>query len=467
MLGALCGAAVGANAVPATAATAPEPASRPNVIVFLVDDLGWMDLSCYGSKFYRTPNIDALAENGTRFTNAYSACTVSSPTRAALMTGKYPARLHLTDWITGHKFVWAKMAVPDWTMYLPQEEVTVAEVLKEAGYNTWHVGKWHLGDNPKYYPQHQGFDVNVGGCKAGSPGPVNENCKGYFSPYCKEHLTDGPKGEYLTDRLTDEAVSLIRNNDGRPFYLNMAHYAVHTPLMAKPGMAEEYEDDVVEDYFQKNTVYAAVIESMDQSLGRIVQTLRETKQLDNTLIIFASDNGALYKVSGSHPLREGKGSEYEGGIRTPLIVSWPGNVESGAECDTPVITMDIPTTLMSMVGSPQARKTDGRSLMPLLDGEPQPERPLYWHYPHYHSGGAKTYSAVRLGDWKLIEQLEDNSLELYNLKKDIGESRNMAEKHPDKVRELFTLLDNWRKEVGAQLPSPNPDYDPKRADKKK
>ena len=466
MLGTVCGVAAGSDAASAYGAVKHNEKKLPNIIVFLVDDMGWVDATCSGSEFYRTPNIDSLAANGMRFTDAYSACTVSSPTRAALMTGKYPARLHLTDFIAGQNFSWAKMSVPEWTKYLPLEEVTVAEVLKDAGYRTWHVGKWHLGNDPIYYPQNQGFDVNIGGSQAGAPGSPTETCNGYFSPYCKEHLTDGPRGEYLTDRLTDEAIALIRANDDTPFYLNMAHYAVHLPLQAKPGMAEKYEDSVDENYFQQNTVYAAMIESMDESLGRIVQTLREEKLLDNTLIIFASDNGALYSVSESHPLRAGKGSEYEGGVRTPLIISWPGYVARGVECDYPVITMDITTTLMTLVGSAQADKTDGQSLLPLITGGSLPERPLFWHYPHYHNGGAKTYSAVRLGDWKLIEQLEDNSLELYNLKEDIGETHNLAAEKPEKARELFTLLDNWRKEVGAQLPTPNPNYDPAKAHKK-
>ena len=320
-----------------SAAGADKPRELPNVVIFLVDDYGWMDSSCYGSHYYQTPNIDALARAGIRFTNAYSACAVSSPTRAALMTGKYPARLHLTDFIAGHNFAWAKMLPPDWCKYLPSEEVTIAEILRDAGYSTWHVGKWHLGQEEKYFPENQGFDVNIGGCGAGAPGQPGPRTKGYFSPYGVQYnLGPGPEGEYLTDRLTEEAVNLIRTRDkDKPFYLNMAHYAVHTPLQAKPEKVKKYEALADDAYFQKNPVYAAMIESMDESLGRIVEELEKEGIADNTLFIFASDNGALYSVSESHPLRAGKGSEFEGGIRTPLIVSWPGHIKPGSVTDEP------------------------------------------------------------------------------------------------------------------------------------
>lgn len=441
-------------------------AGRPNVIIFLVDDYGWVDSGCYGSRFYQTPNIDALAQAGMRFTNAYSACTVSSPTRAALMTGKYPARLHITDFIAGHNFAWARMSPPDWRKYLPSEEITIAEILRDAGYATWHVGKWHLGQEEKYFPQNQGFDINIGGCGAGAPGQPGLKTNGYFSPYgIQYNLPSGPEGEYLTDRLTDEAIALIRTRDkDRPFYLNMAHYAVHTPLQAKADKIARYERLVDSTYFQKNPVYAAMVESMDESLGRIMAELETQGIADNTILIFASDNGALYRVSESHPLRAGKGSEFEGGIRTPLIVSWPGHIKPGSISDDPVITMDISATLMDLVDYEPAPDVDGKSLMKVFKGGHLKDRPLFWHYPHYHF--AKPFSAVRLGDWKLIEMLEDNSIALYNLKTDIGETKNLAGKYPEKTAEMYALLKSWRKSVDAQYPVPNPHYDPARADKK-
>lgn len=443
----------------------PDKNRQPNVIIFLVDDFGWMDSGCYGSTFYETPNIDRLAAMGMRFTDAYSACTVSSPTRAALMTGKYPARLHITDFISGHKYPWAKLSVPDWTMHLPLEEVTVAEVLREKGYDTWHVGKWHLGNDPVWYPQNQGFAVNVGGGRAGAPGGAKGN--GYFTPYYLDNLPEGAQGEYLTDRLTDEAVRLIEENEGNPFYLNMAHYAVHTPLQAKPDSVVKYESKVREDHFQKNTVYAAMIGSMDESLGRIMSALDKKGVLGNTLIIFTSDNGALLRVSGSEPLREGKGSRYEGGVRVPMIVFWEGRIAPGSIENTPVITMDIPATIMDIAASPHLSRIDGNSLLPVFAGAHTPERPLFWHYPHYHTQGAVPYSAVRLGQWKLIEEFENGSLELYNLYEDIGESNNLAASHTAVRDRLHEMLSTWRFEVDAQMPYPNSEYDPARANIKK
>lgn len=437
----------------------------PNIVVFLVDDMGQIDASCYGSRFYQTPNIDALARKGIMFTDAYSACPVSSPTRAALMTGKYPARLHLTDFIAGHNFAWARTLPPEWTKYLPLEETTTAEVLKSAGYATWHVGKWHLGQEEKYYPQNQGFDVNIGGCGAGAPGQPGKKTKGYFSPYGVQYnLPPGPEGEYLTDRLTDEAVKLIRNRDKDvPFYLNMAHYAVHMPLQAKQDKIEKYEALADESYFQKNPVYAAMVESMDESLGRIMEALRKEGILDNTLIIFTSDNGALYSVSESHPYRAGKGSEFEGGVRVPLIVYWKGHTSHRVE-DEPVISMDIAATLMDIAGD-VPEDVDGVSLLGLIDGgQSLGKRPLFWHYPHYHF--TKPFSSVRYGGWKLTEMLEDNSIHLYNLKDDIGESRDLVAEYPDKAEELHRMLADWKKDIGAQEPVPNPSYDPYKADKK-
>lgn len=441
--------------------------SRPNIVMFLIDDLGWNDFGCYGSKFYQTPTIDSLAHAGVLFTDAYAACTVSSPTRAALMTGKYPARLHLTDWIAGWNYPWAKLSIPDWTKYLPLEEKTIAEYLKEVGYQTWHVGKWHLGDEEKYWPENQGFDVNIAGNYKGAPIKNEQGCNGYFSPYCLPRLENGKEGEYLTDRLTDEAVHLIENHGNAPFYLNMAHYAVHTPLGAKPELEKKYEALADSSYFQHNATYAAMIQSVDESLAKLLVTLKRKGILDNTLIIITSDNGAVHRISGSYPLRKGKGSEYEGGVRVPLITYWKGHTLCKQQNSTPVITMDLFSTILDAARiSMNDAKVDGTSLLPVMNGKDLKARPLFWHYPHYHNGGARPYSSVRLGDWKLIKQYETDSYELYNLREDIGEKNDLSKKNADKANELTVILDEWLKSVDAQLPSANVNWNPKREKKR-
>ena len=440
-----------------------ECGQSPNVVMFLIDDLGWNDFGCYGSRFYQTPTIDSLAHAGVLFTDGYAACTVSSPTRAALMTGKYPARLHLTDWIAGWNYPWAKLRIPEGTKYLPLEEKTVAEYLKDSGYQTWHVGKWHLGDDEKYWPENQGFDVNIGGNYKGAPIKNKEGCNGYFSPYCLPRLENGEEGEYLTDRLTDEAERLIEKQGDRPFFLNMSHYAVHTPLGAKPELERKYEALADSSYFHNNATYAAMIQSVDESLNRILEVLKRKGVLDNTLIIVTSDNGAVHKISKSYPLRKGKGAEYEGGVRVPLIVYWKGHTPVNKKVHTPVITMDLFSTIIDAAGVKAKDETiDGVSLWPVIKGEKESERPIFWHYPHYHNGGARPYSAVRLGDWKLIKQYESDTCELYNLKEDIGERKNLRDDCPQKADELSRVLEKWLKTVDAQLPSENPTWDAKR-----
>ena len=448
---------------------ASKQVETPNIVIFFIDDFGWKDLGCYGSTFYQTPNIDKIAANGVRFTNAYSACTVSSPTRAALMTGKYPAKLHITDWIQGHKKPYAKLNVPDWTMFLPLEEKTIAESLKELGYSTWHVGKWHLGDDEKYWPENQGFDVNIAGNYKGSPiagknkksAIINDECMGYFSPYCLPRLENGPNGEYLTDRLTDEAIKLIDNSKGKPFFLNLAHYAVHTPIQGKPEKTEKYKLLIDNANTQKNAEYAAMIESVDESIDRVMKKLEEKKMLENTLVIFASDNGALANISSNFPLKKGKGWAYEGGTRTPLMIYWKGKIEGGRVIDEPAITMDVYSTILDVVGIKQAKEVDGKSLLPVILENKKYDRPLFWHYPHYHND--KPHGSVRYGDFKLIEYFEDQHYELYNLKTDGGETTNLVSTNPSKLAELQKLINDWRKKVGAQMPTPNPNYDPKKA----
>ncbi len=435
------------------------PAAKLNIIFVLTDDLGWTDLGCQGSQFYETPNIDRLAREGMRFTQAYSACTVCSPTRAALMTGKYPARLHLTDWIAGHVLPKAKLKVPDWQMHLPLAERTIAEALRAAGYATASIGKWHLGGS-EFYPDRQGVDVNLAGCDRGQP-------PSYFSPYGIPTLSDGPKGEFLSDRLTDEALKFMEQNRAKPFFIYLPHYAVHTPLMGKPEVVAKYARKADPQNPQRNAKYAALIESVDDSIGRIRQKLDELQIADQTVIIFTSDNGGLIlnNVTSNLPLRAGKGSQYEGGVRVPLCIKWPGVTQPGSVCDVPVITPDFYPTLLALAKLKPAKGQgiDGESIVPLLTQTgPLRRAAIYWHYPHYHPGGATPYGAIREGDWKLIEVFEDQHVELYNLKDDPGERADLASRLPKKAAQLRAQLVAWRKKVGAQMPSPNPDYNPQR-----
>jgi arylsulfatase A len=447
------------------AAQEPSKGRPPNVILILVDDLGWTDLSCQGSTFYETPNIDRLASEGMRFTQGYSACTVCSPTRAAVLTGKYPARLHITDWIAGHHRPYAKLKPPEWTQRLPHEETTIAELLKNAGYATYHVGKWHLG-NEEYWPTTQGFDENIGGNHRGQP-------PSYFFPYERDAiklpgLATGANNEYLTDRLTDEALRIIEANKDRPFFLYLPHYTVHTPLQAKAERIVKYRGKAKDDQPQRNATYAAMIESLDESVGRIMQKLEELKLAESTLVIFTSDNGGLMlnQVTSNVPLRAGKGSAYEGGVRVPLIVRYPPLIKPGATCDVPAMSIDLAPTIAELAGAKNVPPVDGVSLSPLFaDSAASLERQsLYWHYPHYHPGGATPYGAIRDGQWRLVEFFEDGKLELYHLAEDVGESTDLVAKNPEKRDELLAKLHAWRKQVGAQMPLPNPDYDPSRSE---
>jgi len=456
-------AAVGLLALGSTALPAAVPAARPpNFLFVLADDLGWTDLGCQGSKFYETPNIDRLAREGMRFTQAYSACTVCSPTRASILTGKYPARLHITDWIKGHRRPYAALRVPDWTMHLTVEEATIARRLKEAGYATASIGKWHLG-GPEYYPEKHGFDLNLAGCDRGQP-------PSYFSPYRIPTLADGPKGEFLTDRECGEAIRWIEAHRDHPFFLYLPHHAVHTPLAGKPNVIAKYRAKAGPDAPQRHATYAALVESVDDSVGRILQRLEDLKLADRTVIFFTSDNGGLIgnvtnPITSNLPLRAGKGSAYEGGVRVPLIVRWPGVIKPGTVCDVPVISVDFYPTILEIarVRPGPGQVLDGESLLPLLRQSGGLKRDaLFWHYPHYHPGGATPYSAIRRGDWKLIEFLEDDHVELYDLLADLGEQNDLAAKMP--ARELRQQLHAWRKQTGAQMPAPNPDYDPKKSE---
>ena len=456
---------------------AGEPAAqskKPNIVFILADDLGWADLGCYGSTFHETPNLDKLAGQGMRFTDAYAACAVCSPTRASIVTGKYPARLHITDWIPGRgEKPEQKLKQPDFQQFLPTDEFTIAKVLKAGGYRTAFIGKWHLGESPSCWPEHQGFDLNIAGCGHGQP-------PSYFSPYGFPNLTDGPKGEYLNERLTDEALKFIERSKDKPFFLYLPHYAVHTPLQSKAAVIEKYKKKASslpacgpETFMdngrkvrqvQNHPVYAAMVESLDESVGRIMDKLTELGLDKNTIVIFTSDNGGLSTSEGSPtsnlPLRGGKGWPYEGGVREPLLVRWPGVTKPGSVCGEPMISTDYFPTFLGMAGFPihPEGELDGLSLVPVLEGKAIPERPLFWHYPHYSNQGGSPNGVVRLGDYKLIEWYEDMRTELYNLKDDPGEHHDLAASMPGKVDQLRNLLHDWREEVNAQMPSPNPDY---------
>ena len=420
--------------------------------------------------FYQTPHLDQLAAEGMRFTAAYAAGPVCSPTRASILTGKYPARLQLTDFIKGTKT--GKMLPADSRDYLRLQETTLPEALKEAGYTTGLIGKWHLG-GAGYLPEAQGFDVNIGGSGAGSP-------SSYFSPYHLAKIADGPKGEYLTDRLTEEAINFITENSHRPFFLYLSHYGVHIPLQAPRTLVAKYEEKAAAlpigaakfqaegqnetRQVQDHPTYAAMVESLDNSVGRIMQELKKLGLAENTVLVFFSDNGGLSTAEGSPtsnaPLRAGKGWLYEGGIRVPLLVKWPGRSLAGGVSDFPVTSTDFYPTFLEMAGLPlrPEQHCDGISLAPFLRHGWEPVREaIFWHYPHYSNQGGRPACAVRAGDWKLIRSLEDDTAQLFNLKDDIGERQNQAAAMPEKAAALNRLLDHFLKDTEAALPKENPE----------
>jgi len=448
----------------------PFDRQKTNIILIDVDDLGWMDLSCYGSRYYETPQIDRLAAQGIKFTNGYASCAVCSPTRASIMTGRYPARIGITDWIhhldreaytaigTGKnpsEYVASgdrPLLCPPNPYWMELDEITIAEMLKPAGYTSCHIGKWHLG-HLWWYPDKQGFDINIGGCEIGQP-PT------YFDPYYQHEsrssiptLPPRKQGEYLSDREADEAVRFIEENKDRPFFLHMCPYAVHTPLEAKKELIAKYEKKKPTN--QSNAVYAAMIESVDQTVGKIMKALDEAQLSEKTLVIFTSDNGGLKDHSTDNsPLRSGKGYPYEGGIRVPLIVRWPGKIAPGSVCDTPVASVDFLPTISETVkiSLPEGREIDGMSLIPLLTRKGSLERDsIYWHFPHYR-GDVVPYSIIRKDTWKLIKRYEGKTFELFNLKEDLGEQQDLADKMPEKVKEMDAQLREWLEHTGAKLP---------------
>lgn len=495
---------------------------KPNVIIFLVDDLGWSDLSCYGSSFYETPHIDALAGEGIRFTDAYATCHVCSPSRASILTGKYPARLGLTDWLTGRKeFSFQRLKNASIHQSLPLDEITLAEALKRHGYQTGHFGKWHLGEEGAG-PLNQGFDIQVPrNWYRGWPKG------GYHAPFEFEGL-DGKKGDYLTDRLTDEAIEFIEKNKDNPFFLYLAHFAVHDPIQGRPDLVKKYEqkrsqlptdekpfvlegnpdsmtsftqarldemidEDAYSEYRvlpnrmvkikqrQDNPQFAAMVESVDESLGRVVAKLKALGLEQDTIVIFTSDNGgmaaanfgnprrivhptkldAAYSTSNL-PLRGAKGWLYEGGIRVPLIIKWPGKGSEGSICREPVIGTDYYPTILDMAGVPElpGQHPDGKSLAPLFHGEKTLGRDaIYWHFPHYSNHGMQSPGgAIRSGKYKLLEYFENGTIQLFDLEADQGEQNDLSGAHRDIAKQLIDKLHRWRKDVGAEMMDPNPDF---------
>ena len=509
-----------------TAAATGAAADRPNVVFFLVDDLGWTDIGCYGSRFYETPNIDRFAAENVRFTSAYAACHVSSPTRASILTGKYPATLNLTDWLPGRKeYSFQRFSNATINQHLPYEEITIAEALKEKGYATAIYGKWHLGEDPSD-PQAHGFDVHIPDWAKGWPNGS------YYHPFKLESL-ESREGDYLTDRLTDEALKWIEQNKDHPFFLYLSHYAVHDPIDGRPDLVKKYQeklsrmtaqegppfllegnpdaehpvsiaearkmldaeafkgfsqlpDQMVKiKQFQDNVHFAAMVESMDESFGRVVDKLKELGISDNTIVIFFSDNGGMAAANFGNPrrvitpqqldraystanlpLRGAKGWLYEGGIRVPMIVKWPGSALKGVVCDVPVVSVDFYPTILDMLDYqvPPSQHVDGTSFVPLLKGKKKINRnAIYWHFPHYSNHGMQSPGgAVRCGDYKLLEYFENNSVQLFNLKNDLGEQNDIAESNPKIVNKLKKKLHRWRSSIHARMMEPNPDYVPEK-----
>ncbi len=441
-----------------------------NVLLIHVDDLGWADIGVSGSDFYETPSINRLAAEGMLFTHSYAAAAICSPTRAALMTGKYPARIGITDWIyarfqgigtTGLPGEYAEnpdqsLRTPKNQGFLPLEEVTLAERMKAQGYTTFHVGKWHLGEKGKY-PEDQGFDLNFGGNDLGQP-------PSYFDPYepatptpfyAFDRVTPRDSGEYLTDREGDEIVNFIKHQEHK-FFIHWAPYAVHTPLMAPQALIEKYKRKPGGK--QKNPVYAAMVENLDQNLGKVLAELDRMKLTEKTLVIFTSDNGGLIgnpanPITTNEPLRSQKGYPYEGGIRVPTVVKWPGKVPAGIQSNVPIVTLDWAPTILDYMGlNPHEEGLDGQSLVEVLRGGELASRDLFWHFPHYRGADVVPYSIIRSGEYKLIHFFGEQPDELYSLANDPRETTNLADQFPDLLVQLKASLKAWWQETGARMP---------------
>ncbi len=447
-----------------------------NVVLVLVDDLGWKDLACYGSAFYDTPHLDAFAKESLRFTQAYAASPVCSPTRAALMTGRHPVQTGITDWLKGQNPPNRKLLNIQDRNELALEEYTLGELFKDNGYQTFFAGKWHLGEEG-FYPEDQGFNSNKGGHHKGSPPG------GYFSPYRNPKLTDGPEGEYLTDRLTTETIQFIQEQQEKrqPFFAMLSYYTVHTPIQANPTHMESYsrklpgggppwyaqEGDGKTLLHQKRGDYGSMVTAMDHNVGRLIQSLKDAGQWDNTILIFTSDNGGLTTLAKNReaptavrPLRAGKGWCYEGGIRIPLMIRIPKTTEAGAVEETAVISQDLFPTLVDILGlqSKGQQGIDGKNLSPLFKGESLDRDALIWHFPHYHGSAWKPGAAIRQGPWKLVKHFETDKIELFNLSTDIGETRDLTVEETARARELEQALMLGLRRINAQFPEVNPNF---------
>lgn len=456
-----------------------QQADKKNVLVIVTDDLGRQDVTPFNpDTFYETPNIQRIADSGMKFTDAYVSNPVCSPSRYSMVTGKYPSRVDATDFFRGNRT--GRYNHAPYNYYMPVSEKTISEAFNEGGYATYFAGKWHLGPEPKHWPKNQGFDVNKGGYSSGAPYYSDDT--GYFSPYKNPRLEDGPKGEYLPYRLADETSRFIKEHQDEPFFAYLSFYEVHNPKAAPEALIEKYRkkkqklglDDVdkferIEQVWpnkgprkvrvvQSHPVYAAMVEALDRSVGQVLDTLEETGQADNTIVVFLSDHGGLSTSEGhntsNRPLRGGKGWIYEGGILTPLMVRWPGVTKPGSVSDQPVISNDLYPTLLEATGLAKrpAQHQDAKSFVPILKGKDAIDRgPLYWHYPHYSNQGGPPAGGIRVGPWKLVERYEDGSVELYNIEKDIDESDNLADQHPDRVKRMRQKLHQWYQEVDAKF----------------
>ncbi|WP_299230659.1 sulfatase [uncultured Bacteroides sp.] len=456
--------------------------NKPNVLFILVDDMGYTDLSCTGSTFYETPNIDRLASESVAFNYAYAACPVSSPSRAAIMTGKYPARINLTDYIPGNQAYGPHkdqmLSSLPFNQHLDIDEIGLAEAFRRNGYCTFFTGKWHLSESEKYYPTSFGFDVNLGGNNTGHP------AGGYFSPYKNPQLPDGPKGEYLTDRLTDEMIKFIRTEKDKPFFAFLSYYTVHLPMQAKVDKIDKYieklksitfsgnefikKENTFYKMYQNMPVYAAMVEHLDDNIGRLMECLLEEGLDENTIVVFTSDNGGMATSNttgniptSNYPLRAGKGYLYEGGIKVPLFVRWSGKIKPSVVDKTPVVGTDFYPTLLDLCGLNLLpnQHIDGFSIKTLLEGKKFAREPIFWHYPHYSGGlGGRPSAAVRYGNYKLIEFFEDNHVELYNVVDDVSEKNDLSSIKPELTEKLKNMLNQWYLEVDAKMPVKNSFY---------
>ncbi|WP_084696451.1 sulfatase [Maribacter thermophilus] len=469
--------------------TPKDSVNRPNVVLIVTDDLGWMDVSYNGSSFYETPNIDALAKESVRFINGYASSPVCSPSRASIQTGMYPTNVDVTNWIPGRAANKGAEKENRWLSNVTEDKLhlkytTIAEVLKSKDYTTCFIGKWHLGETEDLWPENQGYDINIGGAGKGHPNLNRENgVHGYFSPYGNPRLSDGKEGEYLTDRLGDETVAFMEKNKDKSFFVNLSFYQVHTPLQAKSEYVSQYQEkrkslgrDTLneldfnpkwkagnyinrtfkERFVQAHPTYAAMVKSMDENVGKVVEKLKSLDLYDNTIIVFTSDNGGLSTVNGSPtsnvPLRGGKGWLYEGGVRVPFFIKRAGNIKGGEISNTMVSSIDIFPTILSEVGIEYPHKVDGINVLK----DNNREEVLYWHYPHYGNQGGNPGSAIRKGKYKLIHDFETGEKLLFDLENDLSEKHNLYQELPILAASLYSQLDEWRIRNNAKMMKPNP-----------